>query len=452
MALAQAPDPRVIAAVGPEAQGEGSKPPTWGTTAAAGGDRVLAAHNVGPRGTACVSTRVGFAMAVMDQYETWTWTHEGIVDVPGDPGARAIDPSIAYNPITGDFVLISLVHAPIGVAHALPLHSQSGAPFADGWEELNAESELPPGDKCWIVAGEMTEEVQEFYISYNAGSSQDELHYIRSTDGGYTWVGGPIEVGSTQVTGRVGSYMAVVDEGPLYVLNVHVEENDANDPDDDVFSIRVLQGADQQDGTVQFSFLAASPFFQIPHVDIPFIAYYVTSYVPRPSAAAWAGITPAPRIAADPTDPNALHVVYADVADPNFNPNDADVDVDVCYVKLTRQYLMGSPYWAASNRLRVNDDQVDPGLIADQYLPDIAVGNEGVIHVIFYDDRDFEQDDDETDVKFHVYYAYSTDGGASFQPNQRSYLEDSEDHPSTHAWMRTATPRLCSSSWASTSA
>jgi len=346
------------------------------------------------------------------------------VEVLNDPGVRAIDPAIAYNPITGDFVLVGLVELDTGippaVAHALPLDTQTGAPFVDGWEQLDTESELPGGDKCWIVAGEMNEEVQEFYVAYNAGSSQDELYYIRSTDGGYTWIGGPVTVSSTQVEGTIGSYMAVVDDGPLYMLNVR--------DDSPGVKLRVLQGTDQQNGTVTFSFLPAGPFFQVPYLEIPITQYSIQNYVPRPSAAAWSDITSTPRISADPTDPNVLHIVYADLVD-DSDPDDGDVDV--FYVKATKHFFLGSPYWTASNPLRVNDDQVNPNSIADQYLPDIAVDSEGVIHVIFYDDRDFIQDDDETNVRFHVYYAYSDNGGTSFQTNQRFYLEDPADLPAS---------------------
>lgn len=308
------------------------------------------------------------------------------------------------------------------MAHALPLDSQTGAPFADGWEALDTESYLPCGDKCWIVAGEMNEEVQEFYMTYNAGSGNDQLQYARSTDGGYTWVGGPILVDSTQVEGLLGSYMAVVDDGPLYVLDVRSDFPDAG------ATLRVVEGADQQDGTVRFSFLPAGPFFQVPYLEIPITQYSIQNYVPRPSAAPWSDITSSPRISADPTDPNVLHIVCADLVD-DSDPDDGDVDV--FYVKVTKHFFLGSPYWTASNPLRVNDDQVNQNSIADQYLPDIAVDSEGVIHVIFYDDRDFIQDDDETNVRFHVYYAYSDDGGENFSPNVRFYLEDPEDPPAS---------------------
>lgn len=425
--LAQTPDPRVEAAIGPEAEPNLFKPPVWEPTIAAGATRIIAAYNVGARVDSVLGrTQIGYAMAVLDQYETWTWTHEGVLPPPdpNDPNFRAIDPSIAYNSITGDFVLIGIAHgfSPVGVAHALPLVSGTNAPFADGWEELDTESELPGGDKPWIVAGEMNEQLQEFYLSYNAdagGANFINLHYARSTDGGYTWVGGPIEVNSTQVEGLIGSYMAVRDGGPLYVLNVVDDSPGA--------TLRVLKGEDQLNGTVAFAYLPAAPFLQIPYLEIPVDQYSIQDYVPRPSAAPWSDITAAPRIAADPTDPNALHIVYADLVD-DSDPDDGDVDV--FYVKATRHYWFGSPYWTASNPLRVNDDNPLQN-ISDQYLPDIAVDSEGVIHVIFYDDRDFTQDDDETDVKFHVYYAYSDDSGANFSTNVRFHLEDPEDPPST---------------------
>ena len=52
----------------------------------------------------------------------------------------------------------------------------------------------------------------------------------------------------------------------------------------------------------------------------------------------------------------------------------------------------------------------------DQFLPSVTVDDQGRIHVIFYDDRNYEQTHDPPTLqpKFDVYYAVSTNQGATF--------------------------------------
>lgn len=58
--------------------------------------------------------------------------------------------------------------------------------------------------------------------------------------------------------------------------------------------------------------------------------------------------------------------------------------------------------------VRVNNDP--PGSL--QFFPWVAIDGEGYVHVVWYDRRNHGVDLD-------LYYAFSTDGGASFRPNQR---------------------------------
>ncbi len=60
---------------------------------------------------------------------------------------------------------------------------------------------------------------------------------------------------------------------------------------------------------------------------------------------------------------------------------------------------------------RLNDDTLGNG--STQYLPQLSLGPDGVIHGIFYDHRN-----DAKNVLRDVYYTYSTEGGA-FTPNMR---------------------------------
>jgi hypothetical protein len=66
----------------------------------------------------------------------------------------------------------------------------------------------------------------------------------------------------------------------------------------------------------------------------------------------------------------------------------------------------GGDTWSAP--VRVNDDP--PGAL--QFFPWIAIDPQGYVHVVWYDRR-------HDDVDLDVYYALSTDGGATFRPNRR---------------------------------
>lgn len=416
---AQTPDARVVAAVGPE-QGDPNlpEPPVWETDIAAGADRIISVFIGGARYPyyGHMHGQTGYRIADLDPNGNWVWGAEGVIpDVP-----HAFDPSIAYNSITGDFVVVSLSHGPLGVAHSTPSDPNDG-PFADGWSSIDPNSALPGTDKCWLIAGEMTQEVQEFYaISHTQDGDPYSLVYFRSTDGGYDWHGDYIRVDGDIATGRNGSYPAVVDDGPVYVLDVLLD-----DPNADGGYIIFLQGEDDGSG-VTWDYLAASPWWPKPVIELHFEQWLLNDYIPYDLVD---GINTSmrahPRIAADPSDPNALHVVYADLVDTS-DPNDGDVDV--FYVKLTRHYFLGEPYWTASNPLRVNDDDAEDH-ISDQFLPTIVVDSQGVIHVVFYDDRDFPDQDENTasSVQFNVYYAYSTTGGATWAPNQVLYLDPQAD-------------------------
>lgn len=77
--------------------------------------------------------------------------------------------------------------------------------------------------------------------------------------------------------------------------------------------------------------------------------------------------------------------------------------------------------WGAP--VRVNDDAGDH----DQFMPAVSVGPDGTVDVSWYDRRD-----DPDNHVFHVYYAYSTDGGATFAPNLRVTDVPSDEQHSHH--------------------
>jgi len=126
-----------------------------------------------------------------------------------------------------------------------------------------------------------------------------------------------------------------------------------------------------------------------------------------------------PQIAVDPTAGNRFYVVGHETR--TSGPGDGDVNVYI--KKITRQ---GPGCWIAGKPVMVNDPVT--GHEADQFLPAVAVDDRGWIHVVFYDDRNYRQEDRQTDPppRFDAYYAISRDQGKTFTNYN---LNGSFDHP-----------------------
>ncbi len=94
----------------------------------------------------------------------------------------------------------------------------------------------------------------------------------------------------------------------------------------------------------------------------------------------------------------------------------ADMDIDNTeYSDFNIRFLKsgdGGASW--SDPIFINDDYVGPGAMFDQFHPWLYCNQQGNLVVIFYDQRD-----DPNHLTFHVYAAYSFDGGESFSTNHR---------------------------------
>ncbi|MFN2388620.1 MAG: hypothetical protein ABR575_03300 [Actinomycetota bacterium] len=112
-----------------------------------------------------------------------------------------------------------------------------------------------------------------------------------------------------------------------------------------------------------------------------------------------------PKLAIDPED--KLYVVY------QAGPGDNDV--------FLRSSSDAAQTW--SERVRINDDGVGNGV--EQNAPWLSLTPQGRLDVTWYDRRHFYPESPSTghggeSVAYEdVYYAYSTDGGATFSPNRR---------------------------------
>jgi hypothetical protein len=104
-----------------------------------------------------------------------------------------------------------------------------------------------------------------------------------------------------------------------------------------------------------------------------------------------------PRLAAGPKD--QIYLVHGAI--PPDNPED---EADIYFLKSTD----GGVTW--SRRMRLNDDKTE----RLQFFPEIDVGPDGVIHIMWGDVRD-----DPTETAYHIYYSSSEDEGKTWSVNSR---------------------------------
>jgi hypothetical protein len=115
-----------------------------------------------------------------------------------------------------------------------------------------------------------------------------------------------------------------------------------------------------------------------------------------------------PAIATDPTDADRLYVTWSS----NNGTSQTDVFVS--------RSLNGGDTWSAP--VRVNDDPL--GNPRDQFFPWVAVDDDGIVRVMWGDDR---LDLVNTGGKLYdIFLAKSTDHGATFGPNIRVTTESSD--------------------------
>ena len=323
--------------------------------------------------------------------------------------------SVAYDSVTGDFVVCALVRDQTRVVVAR-YDASADPPQFGAWETMG-----PTGfsyDKPWIVAGEIMSwtgppgfgpgqeptQFQEFYITW---SGDDRLKYLRSTDGGHNWIGGdaltdPNDPNSI-IAGPFLPAPRVYDTRPLYVVY---------QPTSDI-SVAFARGNDlgaPHQGEVKFTRLL-DPNGAPLTVDFNLLRTALIGVVP-PFSVQQGARGPGYDLAADPTDADRLFLVYHDTATLAFDPNNQLVDADVnIYLRvLTR--VQGAK-WSVGERILVADDDVGE-IETDQFMPAIDVDEDGGIHIIYYDDRNYEQDDDEQNPRYDVFYAFSDDQGDSW--------------------------------------
>lgn len=272
----------------------------------------------------------------------------------------------------------------------------------DPYEVIDTAGDDEKRDKPWLALGQEFATGRELCCVYqDEDSPTKRLSYRRSIDSGVTWGGGVITTGSYgEPVGNFCATPAIFGSEPLYVIypQTIVPPNPVS------MKLRVLRGLDPVAASgvspVQFRVIecAVDEPLEI-HVNRAFVSDELPgSFVQKLM----------PQLAADPTDPERLFVCYHDLATAAVT----DTDVNIYLQVVTRLAIPDERRWCAGPRIRVNQN-TDPD--ADSFLPAMTVDDHGFIHIIYYDDRNYEQDDTATtNVRFDAFYAYSTDQGQNW--------------------------------------
>ena len=329
------------------------------------------------------------------------WSTESVLN---PAHRRGVDPTVAYDSLLGLFV--TCVEPPGGRAEARTYDPRTGSwstpivvlgPSTGG---LSLEFDKPTVMRGRSFAG--VAEMYFFAFELNTG-----VRYSRAVVSGTYPLGAmsdpmalAVDTGGGSITSSFcvqPSVASTIVDSPVMVAITHPSG-----------VWQFLRGVDQPDvgprpGGVNFSFLEAGPSIKLELV--PHQRGTISNFnplVPGP----FPMNQRIPYILSDPTDQNRLFVVF-------YDAHAGSADMDVYCATLERDVLSG--FWSVSDRVRVNDDIVlFGGDDADQFMCAATIDYAGRIHVIYYDDRRFTQLDSWQEPSFDVYYAYSTDSGATF--------------------------------------
>ncbi len=343
------------------------------------------------------------------------WVDEGLIPEPTSPLINnSVDASIAS---AGGNTFVITALAKEGTADRVVVSelSVSGmnppqlAPFFSAWTATGEFGDHAI-DKPWTIAGDGTNEYFTVFIDTPANQSPG-YGYQRSTDGGQTWhpssvADMAIKVDGSRVLGYFCAQSSLAPDGTYFIAYMK-NQNAGTGPQE----IHFVRGTDDNstpsDPRVTFAALAGDPVVNLNRADC-------TSYCP---SCYCAGVKTVPWIATDPTDSNRFYVVYHDTT------TTSSTDVDVYCVAVTRPSSSGN--LSTGSRVRVNHDPLGSAE-ADQFLPAATVDSNGMLHITFYDDRNYSQAEGcsgaQPQFKHDLYYCRSQNGGVSFAENAISRL------------------------------
>lgn len=389
------------------------------TAIAAGTERVMAVYHV-LTASQLGNPQIGYAIAELDVGGNWTWNEEGVIDPAQFEVVGLTDPSVAYDSASGDFLVCAMTRDQFRIVVA---RFDGGTGIMGAWQQVGATG--VGFDKPWITTGSTVlpglsapSTKSEFYITYE---NEGHVGYQRTKNGGQSWKTSCSGQGfaltnvndcNTRVPMESWPVPKAFGTQPLYVAFL------------DTDGIRLLRGDDINSGAhageVQFTQILGTDGLPLVIPQL-IVSPDLWTVVPGPTQ----GITNLPRgwgvdLAADPTNADRLYVVYHDRA----SVGSPDISI---YMRVLTRVSGPNPIWFLGPRLLVADD-ADELVETDQIHPAVRVDTTGRIHVIYYDDQDFTQDDGASCVpqcpRYDVKYAVSNNQGTNW-----TYQELCDDPP-----------------------
>ena len=305
--------------------------------------------------------------------------------LPGYPGSRQIstlsgmgasgDPALAFD-TKGNVYLAGIAFAVSPVPGPNPGRDSIVfvAKSADGGETYSqitvvarSVSRFTFHDKEWVATDPTNDYVYLVWVRFNAGAV-GEMVFSRSTNGGLTWSIPRIISNATTAEFQVqGAYPMVTADGIIHISWVDFQTG----------RLRYVRSTDH-----------GSSFS--PPVDI---GNFTDLPSPLPNSQFRSALLP--QGAVDVGYSEFLGSLY--LAWNDYRNNDSDI-----YLQYSRD---GGASW--SDALRVNTNPHGDG--TDQFMPDIAVTEQGYVIVLWYDRRD-----DPNNTLIRPYFGISTDGGLTF--------------------------------------
>ncbi|MDQ2807146.1 MAG: glycoside hydrolase, partial [Chloroflexota bacterium] len=273
-----------------------------------------------------------------------------------------------------------------GVAYACYLGYNDGGGFADTgiyvtrstdggltWNNTVvavAEGGSYSTDKQWLAIDNTPTSpfYHRIYLSWTEfGVCSGCIHFVYSTDGGLTWSSQAFQLSTTNSNQQFSM--------PTVLANGNVFVNWANGGS--------IAARTSTDGGVTFS----------PQVTVG----TMNTNLAMPGRN-WR-ISAIPVAAADRSTPGRIAIIW------NDGRNNAASGVDIYSIRSTD----GGTTWTAP--ARVNDDPT--GMVRQQAEPWVTSSPNGLFHAIWYDERE----DSSANIVFNIYYAQSSDGGATWSAN-----------------------------------
>ena len=405
-----------LAAKGTDFEGENNR--LWEPDVAAGPRTVMTVfnHQRVPGGN-----RIGYAF----RNASGVWT-EGLTPDTATDGSTTFtvfgfgDVSVAYDhagetsSADGGFLCAAFAVVPgSGGADEMVVlvnHYTPGAGWGDNWVEIDRRAWVTgsfPFDKPFLVAGED----DEFYVLWYtpddfADGFPASYKYGRTTNGGNApsdWTVGHIVrtvPPFRPIVGNWATHPAVWNDGNLLIV---YDKNGSG-------KYRFMEGVDQPSGPgVDFSILNTMTSSGLEPLELGVDAQLVTNLRNQVAGVESGGFLP--QVCADPTNSRRFYIAYHDRA-----AGTGDVNVFVNTItRVGGLWYFGVPTQLPNPAPLSTCDPDDPD--TDQFLPMLSVDSEGRVHILYYDDRNFCQEDTVLDdfAKFDVVYAVSCNGGQSFQ-------------------------------------